>query len=48
MTDQAERREESLGSDETLYDRLGHEEERAREEAAARLAADPLPDPEND
>jgi hypothetical protein len=48
MTDQADRHEESLGSDETLYDRLAREEERAREEAAARLAADPLPDPQDD
>jgi hypothetical protein len=48
MTDQHDRHEESFASDETRYDRLAAEEERAREAAAARLAARPLPDPNDD
>ena len=48
MTDHADRHEESFASDETLYERLARQEEEAREAAAARLAADPLPEPKDD
>ena len=48
MTDQHDRHEESFGTEETLYEQLAAEEERAREAAAARLAAHPLPDPADD
>jgi hypothetical protein len=48
MTDQHDRHEESFATDETRYDRLAAEEERAREAALARLAAHPLPDPDDE
>ena len=48
MTDQHDRHEESLATDETRYERLAEEEERRREAAAARLAANPLPDPDDE
>ena len=48
MTDQHDRHEESLTTDETRYERLAAEEERRREAAAARLAANPLPDPDDE
>ena len=48
MTDQHDRHEESLGTDETRYERLAAEEERAREAAAARLAAHPPADPDDE
>jgi hypothetical protein len=48
MTDQHDRHEESFTSDETRYDRLAADEERRREAAAARLAAHPLPEPDDD
>ena len=48
MTDQHDRHEESIASEETRYDSLAAEEERRREAAAARLAAHPLPDPDDE
>ena len=48
MTDQHDRHEESFASEETRFDALAVEEERRREAAAARLAAHPLPDPDDD
>ena len=48
MTDQHDRHEESLATDETRYERLAVEEERSREAAAARLAANPLPEPDDE
>jgi hypothetical protein len=48
MTDQHDRHEESLASEETRYEQLAEEEERTREAAAARLAAHPAPEPDDD
>jgi hypothetical protein len=48
MTDQEQRREESLATDETRYERLGELEARRREEVAARLAAEPPLEPADD
>jgi hypothetical protein len=48
MTDQHDRHEESFASEETRYEQLAAEEERAREAAVARLAAHPLPGPDDD
>ena len=48
MTDQHDRHDESFASEETRYDTLAAEEERVREAALARLAAHPLPDPNDD
>jgi hypothetical protein len=45
MTDQSEREEESLDSDESQYERDLEEEARRRHEAAERLKRDPLPAP---
>ncbi len=47
MTDQHDRHEESFATEQTRYEQLAAEEERAREAAAARLAAHPLPDPDD-
>ena len=45
MTDQQDRREESLARDETLYEREREAEERRRHEIAERLKDDPPPEP---
>lgn len=44
MTDQQDRREESLETDETRYERELDEEAGTRHEAAERLKAEPPPD----
>ena len=45
MTDQDDRKEESLGTDDTRYERELDDEQRRRQEAAERLKNDPLPEP---
>jgi hypothetical protein len=47
MTGEHDRHKESFATEETRYEQLAAEEERAREAAAARLAAHPLPDPDD-
>ena len=45
MADQHDRDEESLGTEETRYERELEAERRRRHEAAERLKDDPLPEP---
>jgi hypothetical protein len=45
MADQDDRREESLGTDETRYERELEAEQRRSHEAAERLKDEPLPEP---